>query len=185
MNILQTSFPGVLIIDPVRYRDQRGEFLEVFQKELFKNHGIDLDFVQDNLSVSKKNVIRGLHFQIPPFEQGKLVRVDYGAVMDVVVDLRKGSPTFGKFITVILTSENRLQLFIPPGLAHGFAVLENNSIFSYKCSNYYSREHDRVIRWNDPDLQIPWNIEEPIISEKDQNGILFRDFDSPFVYKST
>lgn len=182
MNIVQTTLPGVLLIDPDRFQDERGEFLEVYQQQTYHRLGIDVTFVQDNLSISRKNVIRGLHFQLPPYEQAKLVRVDFGAVMDVVVDLRRGSPTYGKYITVILTAENRLQLFIPAGFAHGFAVLENNTVFAYKCSNFYSKDHDCVIRWDDPDLSIPWGITDPIVSLKDRNGMFFREFDSPFVY---
>ena len=142
--------------------------------------GLTIDFVQDNESISKKNVLRGLHFQIPPFAQGKLVRVVSGSVLDVAVDLRKGSPTYGKHEIVELSADNKRQFWIPPGFAHGFLSLEENTVFNYKCSNYYSPVSERTIKWNDPDLNIDWQINEPIVSEKDQNGLDFVNFVSQF-----
>ena len=140
----------------------------------------DLDFVQDNLSKSKKGVLRGLHFQAPPFDQGKLVQVITGSVLDVAVDIRKNAPSYGKHFKIILNSTERNQLWIPPGFAHGFVSLEDDTIFSYKCTNSYSKEHEGCVLWNDLDLGIDWEIDQPLISPKDQEGTFFKDFISPF-----
>lgn len=139
-----------------------------------------MDFVQDNESKSQKSVLRGLHFQVPPHAQGKLVRVIKGAVNDVAVDLRKHSPFYGKWVSQLLSEENKLMLWIPPGFAHGFVVLEDETIFSYKCTAYYHKASERGLRWNDPQLNINWGIQDPLLSEKDKNAPLFIDFNSPF-----
>jgi dTDP-4-dehydrorhamnose 3,5-epimerase len=139
-----------------------------------------LDFVQDNQSLSQKGVLRGLHFQNPPHAQGKLVRVITGAVFDVAVDIRKNSPTYGKWFGLELTEKNKWMMYIPGGFAHGFATLQDNTIFSYKCTNFYDKASEDCILWNDPDLAIDWKIENPLLSEKDMQGRSFRDFRSQF-----
>lgn len=185
MIVHSTAIDGPLVIEPEVYADERGYFFEPFNKARFlKLTGIRTGFVQDNESSSAAGTLRGLHFQIPPFEQGKLVRVVTGAVLDVAVDLRKGSPHFGRHISVVLSGSNKLQLWIPPGFAHGFLALEDHSVVSYKCSGYYHREAERCIRWNDPDLGIDWGVDEPLLSAKDTAAPLFRDFSSPFNYSS-
>ena len=148
----------------------------------FREKGIDEGFVQDNESMSAKNVLRGLHFQFPPFAQAKLVRVVHGAVQDVAVDLRKGSPTYGKWYSVILKASEKDMMYIPEGFAHGFLTLEDNTIFQYKCSNYYNKQKEGTIIWNDPDLGIPWASMKPITSAKDLNAVAFSQFNSPFTY---
>jgi dTDP-4-dehydrorhamnose 3,5-epimerase len=180
MKIIETPLKGLYVIEPKVFKDERGYFYESYNQKIFQNAGITDIFVQDNQSLSQKNVVRGLHFQSPPFAQAKLVRVIKGAVLDVVVDIRKNSPTYGKHYAVELTEENFLMLYIPVGFAHGFATLEDNTIFAYKCSNFYNKESEDTILWNDPDLNINWNFKNPILSEKDKNGKLFRDFISPF-----
>lgn len=177
----EVSIEEVLIIEPTVFKDSRGFFLETFNHDRFKvESGENFRFVQDNLSCSHKNVLRGLHFQTPPYSQGKLIQVLKGSVIDIAVDLRKASNTFGKHVKVELSSKNHRQLWIPPGFAHGFVALEDNTIFSYKCTNYYSKEHEMDLLWNDPDLEINWGIKHPIISKKDQNANTFKKFDSPF-----
>jgi len=180
MKIIETPLKGLYIIEPKVFKDERGYFYESYNQKMFQNAGITDIFVQDNQSLSQKNVIRGLHFQSPPYAQAKLVRVIRGAVLDVVVDIRKNSPTYGKHYAIELSEENFLMLYIPIGFAHGFATLEDNTIFAYKCSNFYNKESEDTILWNDPDLNINWNIQNPILSEKDKKGKLFRDFISPF-----
>jgi dTDP-4-dehydrorhamnose 3,5-epimerase len=180
MKIIETPLKGLYVIEPKVFKDERGYFYESYNQKIFQNAGITDIFVQDNQSLSQKNVVRGLHFQSPPFAQAKLVRVIKGAVLDVVVDIRKNSPTYGKHYAIELTEENFLMLYIPIGFAHGFATLEDNTIFAYKCSNFYNKESEDTILWNDPDLNINWNFKNPILSEKDKNGKLFRDFISPF-----
>lgn len=171
MNIVETGFKDLLIIDCTIFGDARGYFFEVFNESAFRvKTGLNVSFVQDNESMSSKDVLRGLHFQIPPKSQGKLVRVTKGAVLDVVVDLRKTQPTFGQHYKVVLSAENKRQMYIPEGFAHGFKVLEDDTIFSYKCTNYYSKEHERSLLWNDPSLGIDWEIENPNISDKDKEG---------------
>ena len=181
MEIIKTSIEGLLIIKPDVFKDERGYFFESYNKERFAKEGLMMDFVQDNESKSSKGVLRGLHFQKPPFAQGKLVRVVKGSVMDVAVDLRKESPTYGKWESVVLTEENKLQFWIPEGFAHGFVTLEDNTIFNYKCTNVYNKESEGSILWNDPDINIEWNIENPILSEKDKLSPLFKDFETPFI----
>ncbi len=175
------EFPeGLISIYPAVFGDDRGFFLESFNQAKYASIIPDLDFVQDNLSKSKKGVLRGLHFQAPPFDQGKLVQVITGSVLDVAVDIRKNAPSYGKHFKIILNSTERNQLWIPPGFAHGFVSLEDDTIFSYKCTNSYSKEHEGCVLWNDLDLGIDWEIDQPLISPKDQEGTFFKDFISPF-----
>lgn len=180
MELIKTSIDGLLIIKPDVFKDDRGYFYESYNKERFAKAGLTMDFVQDNESKSSKGVLRGLHFQKPPFAQGKLVRVIKGSVMDVAVDLRKDSPTYGRWESVVLTEENKLQFWIPEGFAHGFVALEDNTIFNYKCTNVYNKESEGSILWNDPDININWNIDNPILSEKDKISPLFKNFETPF-----
>jgi dTDP-4-dehydrorhamnose 3,5-epimerase len=181
MQVIQTDIEGLFILEPNVFGDQRGYFLESFNEKLFSEVvGKKITFVQDNESLSSKNVVRGLHFQKPPYAQGKLVRVVKGSVLDVAVDLRKKSPTFGKVFTIELSETNKRQFWIPEGFAHGFATLEDNTIFQYKCTSYYSPENEETIKWNDSTLGIDWKINEPIISDKDKKGLPFGGFKSPF-----
>lgn len=158
---------GLLLITPKVFIDSRGYFYESYNKELFLKYGINFEFRQDNQSLSFKNALRGLHFQNPPYEQGKLVRVITGSVKDVVVDIRKNSPTYGKHFSVILSSKENKMLWIPPGFAHGFVTLEDNTIFSYKCTNVYHKESESGIIFNDKILNINWEVKNPVISDKD------------------
>ncbi len=180
MEVIKTSIPDVLILKPKVFEDDRGYFFESYNKEKFLQHGLDQNFVQDNESKSVKNVVRGLHFQSPPFAQGKLVRVMKGAVLDVAVDLRRNSPTYGQWTSVELTEDNKWMYWVPPGFAHGFATLEDDTVFFYKCTNVYNKASEGSIRWNDPDLGVDWKLENPILSEKDQKAPLFKNFESPF-----
>jgi len=177
----EINIDGIKIIEPAVYNDSRGFFIESFNHDRFKElTGEDFSFVQDNLSCSFKNVLRGLHFQSPPHSQGKLIQVLQGKILDVIVDIRKSSKTYGNHIKFELSAETHKQLWIPPGFAHGFLTLEDKTLFSYKCTNYYSKEHEMDLLWNDVDLDINWGIENPIISEKDKNANSFKNFDSPF-----
>ena len=180
MNIIETKLPGLLIIDPLVFGDERGYFFESFNQKIFEAAGLETSFVQDNESKSTKGVLRGLHFQEPPYDQGKLVRVVSGAVMDVSVDIRKDSPTYGMWEALELSAQNKRMLWIPPGFAHGFVTLEDETIFFYKCTRLYDRESENSIIWNDPDLGIEWEIDDPIVSEKDQHAPSFKDLKSPF-----
>ena len=182
MVLTKCEIPGLLVIEPKVFTDERGVFYETFnEKKFIEAIGFEkLKFYQDNESISKKNVLRGLHFQQPPFAQGKLVRVVQGAVLDVALDLRKSSPTYGQHFSVELSSENKKQLWIPEGFAHGFVSLEENTIFNYKCTNYYSPQSERTIQWDDIDLGIDWKIKRPIISEKDKKGQDFATFVTDF-----
>lgn len=181
MNIIKPEIEGLLIITPKVFKDDRGEFMESFNKQKFDEAvGREVDFVQDNQSVSKKGVLRGLHFQTPPFAQGKLVRVIKGAVIDIAVDIRKESPTYGDYVAVELSAENKEQFWIPEGFAHGFVALEDETTFLYKCTNYYAPQCEGTILWNDPILNIDWGIDNPIISEKDAIGQEFSNFVSDF-----
>ncbi len=182
MIFTHTEIPDVIHIQPKIYGDHRGYFFESYHQKLFKENGIDVEFVQDNQSFSQKNVLRGLHFQRPPFAQGKLVRVVSGSVLDVAVDIRRGSPTYGKHITAVLSAELQNMLWIPAGFAHGFLTLEDQTIFQYKCTNYYHKESEEILRWNDPHLAINWQIEQPIVSEKDAIGVLFENLNNHFIY---
>lgn len=181
MQIIHTPIEGVVILEPRIFHDARGYFYESYNQQKLKELGIDVPFVQDNQSYSQKGVIRGLHFQKPPYAQAKLVRVIKGKVLDVAVDIRKNSPTYGQHCSVLLTGENHRQFFIPEGFAHGFVALEDDSIFTYKCSQFYHKESEMSIRYNDPTLNIDWGLEEtPIMTEKDLCGVLFDQFNTPF-----
>ena len=180
MQIIETQIKDLLVIKPDVFTDERGYFFETYNKERFAQHGLDMVFVQDNESQSTRGVLRGLHFQKPPFTQGKLVRVVKGAVMDVAVDLRKGSPTYGQWESVVLTEDNKFMYWIPEGFAHGFVCLEDQTVFTYKCTNVYNKASEGSIRWDDPDLNIDWGIGDPILSEKDKVAPLFKDFVTPF-----
>ncbi len=180
MEIIETKIKDLLVIKPDVFIDERGYFFESYNKERFAQDGLVMNFVQDNESKSMKGVLRGLHFQKPPFAQGKLVRVVKGAVMDVAVDIRKGSPTYGQWESVVLTEDNKFMYWIPEGFAHGFVCLEDHSVFTYKCTNVYNKASEGSLRWNDPDLGIKWDIESPILSEKDKVSPMFNDFVSPF-----
>jgi len=171
MNKRTTKLNGVYILENDHFKDDRGIFSEIWNQENMLKHDLQYNFYQDNLSISKKNVIRGLHFQNQPYSQIKLVRVIKGKVLDIVVDIRKNSNTFGQHLAVELSEHNHLGLWIPTGFAHGFLSLEENSVFVYKCIGKYSSQHEHTIKWNDPGLKINWGIQNPIISEKDQNGI--------------
>ena len=179
MEFKTTDIEGLVIIEPRVFSDERGYFYESYNKAAFNKKGLDLTFIQDNQSLSQKGVLRGLHFQAPPFEQGKLVRVIQGSVLDVAVDIRPHSPTYGKHQSIILSGENKTQFWIPPGFAHGFVTLEDNTIFCYKCTGPYSKESEGAILWNDSQLNINWGIDNPILSEKDQEAELFKYFKSP------
>lgn len=180
MNVIETKLPGLLIIEPKIFGDDRGYFFESFNREAFKLAGLEMEFVQDNESFSGRGVLRGLHFQNPPFEQGKLVRVASGSVMDVSLDIRKNSPTYGQWEAVTISAENKRMLWIPPGFAHGFVSLSDNTLFLYKCTNLYNKESENSIIWNDQDLNIDWGVENPLISDKDKEGPRFKDLVSPF-----
>ncbi|MBX7205185.1 MAG: dTDP-4-dehydrorhamnose 3,5-epimerase [Bacteroidia bacterium] len=180
MEVKTTPIQGLLIIQPKVFTDARGYFFESYSEKLFKQHGIDAHFVQDNQSLSQKGALRGLHFQAPPYEQGKLVRVIKGAVLDVVVDIRKNSPTYGEHFSLELSEKNFLMLWVPPGFAHGFATIENDTIFVYKCTNLYHKESEGGIKWNDPDLNINWGVSDPIVSDKDRELGLLKNLRSPF-----
>lgn len=180
MIVVKSKISGLLLIKPEIFEDNRGYFFESFHKQKFHHIGINHEFVQDNESWSAKGVLRGLHFQKPPFAQGKLVRVIKGAVLDVAVDLRKDSPTYGKWESVELNGENKLMYWIPPGFAHGFVALRDDTIFSYKCTHLYHRESECSIIWNDPILNIDWKIDKPILAPKDLKAGLFKDLVSPF-----
>ncbi len=181
MQIIKTKIPDLLIIKPDVFEDERGYFFESYNREKFVQAGIKYKFVQDNESKSQKGVLRGLHFQNPPHAQGKLVRVMKGAVLDVAVDIRKKSPTYGKWASIELSESNKMMCWIPPGFAHGFVTLEDNTVFFYKCTNVYNKQSEGSIRWNDPDLNIDWKTKNPILSEKDKIVPFFKDFESKFV----
>lgn len=182
MEIIKTNIEGVVIIEPRIFKDDRGYFFESFSQREFEEKVCKTTFVQDNESKSSYGVLRGLHFQKPPFAQSKLVRVIKGAVLDVVVDIRKGSPTFGQYVSVELTGENHRQFFIPRGFAHGFSVLSEEVIFQYKCDNFYSPQSEGAIAWNDPDLNIDWCIpaEKVVLSEKDSKHPRLKDWQNVF-----
>ena len=184
MKVINTEIDGILIIEPNVIRDERGYFYESFSQREFEKNVSNIKFVQDNQSMSTYGVVRGLHFQKPPYSQSKLVRCIKGSVLDVAVDLRKGSPTFGKHIAVELTEENHRQLFIPRGFAHGFAVLSKEAVFQYKCDNYYNKESEGAIAWNDPELSIDWRIpaDKVQLSEKDRQNRSIRDAEFLFDY---
>lgn len=181
MKIIKTGIEGLIGIETRVFGDDRGYFFESFNEKTWKENIGDLpNFVQDNESLSHKGVLRGLHFQKPPFSQGKLVRVIQGSVLDVAVDLRRNSPTYGQHYKMILSGENKQQFYVPEGFAHGFLTLEDNTIFSYKCTNFYNQESEGGLMWNDPELAIDWEIMEPKLSEKDEYYETFTKFVSPF-----
>ena len=180
MQIEKTEIEGLLIIRPKVFEDDRGHFFESFNKNIFLKNGLALEFVQNNQSLSNKNVLRGLHFQSPPFAQGKLIRVIKGSVLDIAVDIRKSSPTYGKHLVINLSEQNKMMFYIPEGFAHGFLTLEDNTIFSYKCTNFFNKESEGSLLWDDLDLNINWGITDPILSDKDKVAPLFNSFNSPF-----
>jgi len=180
MQIIKDAIEGLITIHPSVFSDERGYFLESFNENDFNQFVFEIKFVQDNESRSMKNVLRGLHFQKPPHAQGKLVRVIKGSVLDVVVDLRKNSKTYGQHKKIILSEKEKNQFYVPLGFAHGFCSLEDETIFSYKCTEYYHPEAESCILWNDESLNIDWEVNDPILSKKDMNGISFNDFISPF-----
>ncbi len=184
MEVIKTAIEGVVIIEPRIFTDARGYFFESFSQKEFDEKVHPIHFVQDNESKSSYGVMRGLHFQRPPFSQSKLVRCVKGRVLDVAVDIRKGSPTYGKHVTVELTEDNHRQFFVPRGFAHGFAVLSETAVFQYKCDNFYAPQADGGISIKDESLGIDWQIpmENAILSEKDIKHICLKDFDSPFDY---
>lgn len=180
MEVTNIFIDGPLVLKPKVFYDERGYFYESYNKQAFEKLGIAVDFVQDNQSLSQKGAVRGLHFQAPPFEQGKLVRVIQGAVYDVIVDVRKNSPTYGKHYGIELTAENFTMFWVPPGFAHGFATLKDNTIFSYKCTNVYNKPSEGGLLWNDVSLNINWEVDQPIVSDKDKLLPTFENFISPF-----
>ena len=174
MKVIKTALEGVLIIEPDVFGDHRGFFMETYQKQRYKEHGISVDFVQDNLSYSVSGTLRGLHFQHPS-AQAKLVQVMQGEVFDVAVDIRKDSPTFGQWIGAVLSDDNKRQFLVPKGFAHGFCVTSQTALFTYKCSDYYAPENEHGILWNDPDIGIKWPVDEPILSDKDKQYPRLKD----------
>ncbi len=181
MEITTTRLEGVLILAPRIFTDDRGSFHETWSAQRFQEAtGREDTFVQDNESRSAAGVVRGLHFQAPPHAQGKLVRCSNGRILDVVVDLRKGAPTFGQHVSVELTPENALQVWIPPGFAHGFAALEDGSVLNYKCTALYAPQSEGDLRWDDPDLAIDWGVSHPVLSAKDAVAKSWSEFESPF-----
>lgn len=185
MEVIKTEIDGVLILEPRIFGDARGYFFESFNaKEFAEKTGLEVNFVQDNESMSRYGVVRGLHFQKPPYTQSKLVRVVKGRVLDVAVDIRKGSPTYGKYVAVELSAENHRQLFISKGFAHGFSVLSEEVVFQYKCDAYYAPQSEGAIIWNDPSIGIDWKVsnEDVLLSDKDRNHPTLCEFESPFTY---
>lgn len=183
MNILKTDINGLIIIEPKLFGDHRGWFTETYSKEKFQKLGIDIDFIQDNHSFSAQmGTLRGLHFQLDPKAQTKLIRCTKGKILDVAVDIREGSPTYRKWVSVELTAENQKQLLIPKGFAHGFLTLTDNVEVQYKVDEYYSPENDRSIRFDDPEIGVVWGDDSPILSDKDLNAPLLKDSDVNFKY---
>ena len=180
------SYPRPVLLSPPRFKDERGFFSETWNRRRHAELGVDVDFVQDNHSVSRdRNTVRGLHFQAPPYAQGKLVRVIRGTILDVAVDIRKGSPSYGKWVSELLSAENGFQFYVPPGYLHGFITREPDTEVAYKCTDYYAPETEGAIRFDDPALDIDWGIdpEDAVLSAKDATADAFTDFDSPFVYE--
>ena len=183
MKIIKTKLDGVVILEPKRFGDNRGFFQESYSKKVWDELGLKFNFVQDNHSLSKEaGTLRGLHYQTAPKAQTKVVRVVTGAILDVVVDIRKGSPTYGKWISAILTADNNRQIVVPKGFAHGILTLVPDTHLLYKVDEFYSPENDRALRWNDPDLNIEWQWSDPILSEKDANAPFLKDIDNNFEY---
>jgi dTDP-4-dehydrorhamnose 3,5-epimerase len=179
MHVIKTALPEVLLFEPVVFGDERGYFFESFRQDVFDQHAGRRVFVQDNESFSRYGVLRGLHYQKPPYTQGKLVRVIQGSVLDVAVDIRKGSPNFGRHVAELLSDQNRRMLWIPPGFAHGFAVLSSTAVFNYKCDAYYAPGHEAGVRWNDPDIGIDWKLPtaDVSLSEKDKLQPLLQEIE--------
>ncbi len=182
MQFEKTFIDGLIVITPDIFYDERGYFFESFNRKKFADGGIDKTFVQDNISKSVKGTVRGLHYQIGEYAQGKLCSVIVGKVLDVAVDIRFGSPTFGKYFSVELNDETKNQLWIPPGFAHGFSVLSDSAVFSYKCSALYNKQSERAILFNDSELMIDWKVDKPIVSEKDLQAKLFKEIEKDFLY---
>lgn len=182
MKVEKTFIPGLLVIEPDFFPDNRGYFFESFSKEKYAAHGIVTEFIQDNLSKSTRNTVRGLHYQAGEFAQGKLCQVISGTVLDVALDVRFGSPTFGKHFSVELSGENHRQIWIPPGFAHGFSVLTDEAIFSYKCTAKYDKPSERSIIYNDPVLSIEWKVDSPIVSDKDLKAKIFAEIEKEFFF---
>lgn len=179
---LETGIEGLCVIEPDVFGDHRGFFKETYNQKSFADIGLELNFVQDNVSRSPKGILRGMHFQVPPHGQGKLVTVMEGEAFDVAVDIRKGSPTYGQHYGVALSAENHRLFYIPPGFAHGFQVLSEYCLFCYKCTGFYAPQAEGGLMWNDPDLGIPWPLDTAVLSEKDKHYPAFATFDSPFTY---
>jgi dTDP-4-dehydrorhamnose 3,5-epimerase len=182
MKIIETALRDLVEIEPTVFGDNRGYFFESYNQKTFASAGITSDFVQDNQSLSNQGVLRGLHFQNPPYAQGKLVRVITGAVLDVALDIRKHSPTYGQHHKVLLTADNKKMFWVPPGFAHGFLTLKDQTIFSYKCTHFYNKKSEGAVLWNDPELGIDWNIENPRLSEKDKEALTLAQLDTKFSY---
>ena len=182
MKVTKTEIEGLLIIEPDVFPDERGYFFEDYNKKRYQTIGLDMEFVQNNISKSVKGTVRGLHYQVGEFAQGKLCEVIYGKVLDVAVDIRFGSPTFGKYAAVELSEENHKQFWLPPGFAHGFSVLSEEAIFHYKVTNYYSKKDERAILFNDETLDIDWRVDSPVVSGKDLNAKKFNDIEKDFIY---
>ena len=180
MEVSETHLKGLFVLKPKVFEDERGYFFESYNRNLFKQADLNLEFFQDNQSLSQKGVLRGLHFQNPPYAQGKLVRVITGAVLDIAVDIRKDSKTYGQWFGLELTEKNKWMMYVPTGFAHGFLTLEDNTIFSYKCTNFYNKAAEDCLLWNDKDLNINWNFDKPLLSAKDLEGKPFKDFVSQF-----
>lgn len=180
MEIRKTELQGLIILEPKVFGDERGSFMETYNRETFARLGLDMTFVQDNESVSAKGVLRGIHFQRPPFAQGKLVRVVSGRALDYAVDLRRNSPTYGQYACVELSGRNKRMMYLPEGFAHAFLSLEDNTVFNYKCTNFYNKQSEDGLLWSDKNLGIEWPVDNPILSEKDLKLGLFKDFVSPF-----
>ncbi|MDR9365967.1 MAG: dTDP-4-dehydrorhamnose 3,5-epimerase [Balneolaceae bacterium] len=185
MKFEKTSLDEVWLIKPKIFEDDRGHFLESFRKEIFKEKGVEYEFLQDNISTSTRGTIRGLHYQISPFSQAKLVMAVYGEILDVAVDIRKGSATFGQYFSSILNDTNRHMMLVPSGFAHGFSVLSEKATVAYKCDQYYNKESERGVRWNDPVLGIDWKTESAILSEKDKNQPLLKNIQEKDLFKLT
>jgi dTDP-4-dehydrorhamnose 3,5-epimerase len=174
MNVITCDIPGLMVVEPKVFGDGRGYFMETWNRQRYREAGLDWDFVQDNVSLSRRGILRGLHFQNPA-PQGKLVFALQGEVFDVAVDLRRSSPAFGRWYGLRLSAENKRQFFIPPGFAHGFAVLSEIALFAYKCTEFYTPQHELTLAWNDPDIGIAWPLEQPQLSEKDARGVRLKD----------
>ena len=183
MKAVKTFIDGLLIIEQDVFGDERGYFLESYRRTRYGEIGITEEFVQDNISKSTKGTVRGLHYQVGNKAQGKLCQVIYGTVLDIAVDIRFGSPTFGKYFSIVLNEDDKKQLWIPKGFAHGFSVLSDNAIFSYKCTDYYSKQDERAIRYDDPELNIDWKVDDPIVSDKDLKAKFLKEIDKDFIFQ--